>query len=127
MIPARFHALRNRVLAVTDHVFAEPVRLHPMKKGVVDPDRPVVEIEAILRVGGGKETLVSGLRTDKAWRSKIQAQRAELHIDRAKYPDLICRREDKVRGLAREGQPWFEILGVDDRGETRLILQLGEA
>lgn len=127
MIPARFHALRNRVLAVTDHVFAEPVRLHPMKKGVVDPDRPAVEIEAILRVGGGKETLVSGLRTDKAWRSKIQAQRAELHIDRAKFPNLICRREDKVRGLARDGQPWFEVLGVDERGETRLILQLGEA
>lgn len=127
MLPARFHALRDRVLAVTDHVFAEPVRLHPMEKGAVDPDRVVVEIEAVLRAGGGKETLVSGLRTDKAWRSKIQAQRSELHIDRARYPDLVCRRGDKVRGVARPGEPWFEVLGIDDRGETRLVLQLGEA
>lgn len=126
MIPARFHGLRNRILAVTDHVFAEPVRLHPMKNGAVDTGRPVVQFEAVLRAGGGKETLVSGLRTDKAWRAKIQAQRSELHIDRAKYPDIVARTGDKLRGLARPGEPWFEVLGVEDRGEARLVLQLGE-
>lgn len=125
MQPARFHAVRDRVLRQVDQKFAEPVRLSFMKGGAVDPNRPMVEIEAILRVGGGKETSVAGGR-NSAWRSRITAQRAELHIDRAKYPTLVARQHDKVKALARPGEPWFEVLAVDDRGETRLVLQLGE-
>lgn len=125
MIPARFHGLRDRVLAQVDRVFAEPIRLSFMKGGAVDPGRPMVEIEAILRVGGGKETSVAGGR-DSGWRSRLNAQRGELHIDRAKYPDIVARQGDRVKALSRQGEPWFEVLAVDDRGETRLVLQLGE-
>jgi len=125
MQPARYHQLRDRALAAVDHVFAEPVRLSFLKDGAVDPSRSMVEIEAVLRVGGGKETMVSGGR-DRDWRSRITAQRAELHIDRAKYPDIVSRRGDRIKALARPGEPWFEVLEVDDRGMSRLILQLGE-
>lgn len=125
MQPARYHALRDRTLAAVDWVFAEPVRLSFLKDGAVDPDREAVEIEAILRVGGGKETMVSGGR-DRDWRTKIQAGRAELHIDRARYPAIVVMQGDKVKALSRPGEPWFEVLAVDDRGQARLVLQLGE-
>lgn len=126
MQAARFHALRDRVLDRVDHVFAEPVLLRFNKGGGSDPSRPAVEIEAVLRVGGGKETSVAGGQ-DRAWRSRINAQRAELHVDRAKYPDIKARAGDEVRALARLGEPWFEVLAVDDRSMTRLVLQLGES
>lgn len=126
MLAARFHALRDRTLGAVDQAFAEPVRLSFFKGGALDASRPAVDIEGCLRVGGGKETMVSGGR-DRDWRSRITAQRAELHIDRAKYPSLVTRQGDKVRALARPGQPWFEVLAVDDRGSSRLVLQLGEA
>lgn len=95
-----------------------------MKAGTVDPDRPMVEIEAVLRVGGGKETSVAGGQS-REWRTRINAQRAELHIDRTKYP-ITVRRGDRVRALSRPGEPWFEALAVDDRGMSRLVVQLGE-
>ena len=76
MLTARFHALRDRALAAVDRTFAEPVRLSFLKNGAPDPARPMREIEAVLRVGGGKETSVSG-GMDQNWRSRIQAGRAE--------------------------------------------------
>ena len=126
MLPARFHALRDRTVAAVDQVFAEPVLLKFNKGGSADKDRSSVQIEAVLRVGGGKETAASGNRIDAAWRTRISAQRAELHIDRTKYPAISSRPGDEVRALARPGEPWFEVLAVDDRGMSRLVLQLGE-
>lgn len=126
MKSARYHALRDRVVAKVDHVFAEPVLLKFNLGGVTDPARPSVEIEAVLRVGGGKETSVAGSQA-KTWRTQITAQRAELHIDRSKYPDIKAVTGDEVRALARQGEPWFEVLAVDDRGMSRLVLQLGES
>lgn len=125
MLPARYHALRDRVLAQVDNTFAEPVRLSFMKDSVIDPDRPMVEIDAILRVGGGKETSVTGGAT-QSWRTQIAAQRAELHIDRAKHSTIVAKPGDRVKALSRQGEPWFEVLAVDDRGMSRLVLQLGE-
>lgn len=126
MVPARFHALRNRILAVNDRVFAEPVRLKFNKNGAADSSRPSIDIEAVLRVGGGKETAASGNRIDAAWRTRIAAQRAELHIDRARYPIIQAVTGDEVQAVSRPGMPWFEVLVVDDRGSTRLVLQLRE-
>ena len=126
MLPARFHTLRDRVVASVDNVFAEPVLLKFNKGGKADSDRPVIEIEAVLRVGGGKETAASGNRIDAAWRTRITAQRAELHIDRTKYPQITARPGDEARALSRPGEPWFEVLAVDDRSMSRLVLQLGE-
>ncbi len=127
MMPARYHRLRDRTMAAVDRAFAEPVRLSFFTaQGTIDPSRPAIEIEAVLRVGGGKSTTIGG-SSKSSWRTRIVAQKSELHIDRTKYPTVVVRAKDKVRALARPGQPWFEVSAVDDRGETRLVLQLGEA
>jgi hypothetical protein len=126
MLPARFHAIRDRAIAANDRVYAEPVRLAFLLNGAADPSRPAREIEAILRVGGGKNTSVAGTN-DGSWRTRIIAGKAELHVDRTVYPDIVARVQDKVRALARPGQPWFEVSAVDDRGSTRLVLQLNQA
>lgn len=127
MKPARYHALRDRVLRAVDHVHAEPVWLRPVRGGAVDPDREAIEVEAVLRVGEGAALKASGHRTDAAWRGDIRSEAAELHIDRAAYPGLVMRVGDEVRALSRPGQPWFEVLGIDDRGAARLVLRLGES
>jgi hypothetical protein len=125
--PARYQRLRDRVLRQVDQVLAEPVLLRFVKAGAADPDRPAIEIEAVLRVGDGTEVTVSGRNTDTAWKSAFQVQPAELHIDRARYPGLVVRVSDEVRALSRPGEPWFEVLGIDDRGSGRLVLRLGES
>ncbi len=124
-MPARFEGLRDRVLAAVDHVFAEPVKLSFIKNGAVDPDRDAVEVEAPLRVGGGKESAADG-GIGRSWRTKLAAGKGELHIDRATYTGPPVRPGDAVQALSRPGRPWFEVLRVDDRGETRLVLELGE-
>lgn len=124
-VAARFHELRDRVVAGVDFTFAEPVRLAFQKNGKADPARPVREIEAVLRVGGGEVSSAAG-RSSRSWHTKIAAGKAELHIDIAKYADLYFVKGDSIRAIARRGEPWFEVLRVDDRGDSRLILELGE-
>ncbi len=117
--------IRSHVVAAVDRAFAERVRLSFFRRGVVDPDRPMTEITAVLRVGGGDDSsLVGGRQQD--WRSRLAAGKAELHVDRGAYPDLVVRNDDRVKALDRPGQPWFQVLRVDDRGDTRLTLSLGE-
>ncbi|HEX5935817.1 MAG TPA: hypothetical protein VFY63_16785 [Pseudorhizobium sp.] len=125
MLPSRFQQIRDRTVAAVDTVFAEPIKLSFLKDSEIDPSRPAVEISAVLRVGGGKESsLAPG--TSRAWRSKLAAGKAELHIDVSRYSGPPVTSGDRVRALARRGQPWFEVLRVDDRGDTRLVLELGE-
>ena len=127
MLTARYHRLRNRTMATVDRVFAEPVYLSFFNaEDCLDPARPPLEIEAILVVGEGKVTALSSSNRG-TWRTRLAAQKAELHIDQVKYPNIIVRARDKVKALARSGQPWFEVAAVDDRGSTRLVLQLAEA
>lgn len=125
-VSARFHELRDKVLAAVDQKFAEPVRLSFFKSGVLDPSRPAVEIEAVLRVGEGKNTSVSG-GSSGGWRSRIVADKAQLHIDRTTYTGPQPKTGDKVKALSRWGEPWFEVADVDDRSHTRLVLNLNEA
>lgn len=124
-VAARFHATRDRVAAGVDKMFAEPVRLSFLKNGTVDPSRVAVEIEAVLRVGGGEQTNIAG-GSGSTWRTQLAAGKAELHINRATYAGPQPKAGDRVRALSRHGQPWFECLRVDDRGEVRLVLELGE-
>ncbi|HEV7436974.1 MAG TPA: hypothetical protein VGO22_19230, partial [Pseudorhizobium sp.] len=102
MLPARFHEIRDRAMAAVDNVFGEPVRLSPMVEGRRDPDRPQVEVEAVLRVGGGQETNANG-GYGQSWRTQIAAGRAELHINRAAYTGPRIISGDKVRAIARRG------------------------
>ncbi len=124
-VAARFHEVRDRVVAAVDRAFAEPVKLSFLKDENPDPNRMMVDVDAVLRVGGGEQTTASG-GSNRNWRTRIAAGKAELHIDRSKYHGPDPRKGDAVRALARPGQPWFEVLRVDDRGENRLVLELGE-
>ena len=126
MHSARYHSLRDRVVAQVDRVFAEPVRLSFMKDGKLDPDRAMVDIEAVLRTDKAVSASPSGGR-DRGWQQRVSSQPAQLHIDRLAYPNLVVRPYDKVQARARPGEPWFEVLSVDDRGMSRLVLNLGEA
>lgn len=124
-VVARFHELRDRTVAGVDHIFAEPVKLSFLNKGEVDTTRASVEIEAILRFGGERETSASGEFRNRS-SVRVSAAPGQLFIDASTYAGPVIRVGDAVRALARNGQPWFEVLHVSDRGETRIILSLGE-
>jgi hypothetical protein len=124
-IAARFHELRNKVVSTVDDKFAEPVRLSFMKAAVLDPNRPQMQIDAVLRTGADKQVGIDGAN-DKGWRSKIAAGQAELRINRASYDGPAFARGDVVRALSRPGEPVFEVLYVNDRDHTRLIIGLGQ-
>ncbi|MCG6115100.1 MAG: hypothetical protein MEQ84_07860 [Mesorhizobium sp.] len=125
MLPARFHNLRDRMIAQVDHVLAAPVLLSFLKDGQVDPDRAAVQIEAVLRTGSPVNSNMTGGMAQR-WSVRFDAAKAVLAIDRAKYPDIVLRGGDRVRALSLAGQPWFDVLGVDDRSHTRLYVALGE-
>ncbi|WEJ33868.1 hypothetical protein [Devosia sp. SD17-2] len=124
-IASRMQDVRERVVSGVDRFFAETVRLSPMADGRTDPSRTQIAFEAILRVGGGGETNAAGGQ-GQSWRTQIAAGRAELHINRASYIGPVIKTGDKIRAVARRGDPLFVVLRVDDRGETRLVLELGE-
>ncbi|MBP1852123.1 hypothetical protein [Rhizobium halophytocola] len=124
-VASRIQDIRDRLVSDVDARFAETVRLSFLKNGVVDPSRPAMDIEAVLRVGAAKETNISG-GDALSWNARLVAGKAQLHIDVARYEGPSFRQGDTVRALARTGQPWFEVLRIDDRGESRLILELGE-
>ena len=124
-VAARFHEIRDRVLAGVDQCFAEPVYVSFQVKGKVDPERPALTIEGVLRVGGGKQSRASN-GAGESWRTQIAGGKAELHIDRAVYAGPAFQTGDRLRAVSRASQPWFEVLGVEDRGESRLVLELGE-
>jgi len=124
-VAARFHELRDRVMASVDLKFAEPIRLSPMKDGVTDPLRPQVQFEAVLRTGPPKGGGMDG-GSNKTWLARISAGKGELHIDRTTYLGPLPRKGDALRAVSRIGEPAFEVLFVNDRHHTRLILELGE-
>jgi hypothetical protein len=124
-VAARFHELRDRTLAVVDDKFAEPVRLSFMKDGKSDPVRGQIEIEAVLRTATTGENNIDGGKS-REWKSQIAAGKAKLYIDRSTYTGPALVRGDAVRALSRVGTPAFEVLFVNDRSHTRLVVELGE-
>lgn len=125
MLPSRFQQIRDRTIAAVDTVFAEPVRISPMKGGQPDPAHPQITIEAPLRTGADKQSGIQG-GSGRSWQSRIAAGQAELRIDRTKYPDLVVKKGYAVRAMSRPGLPAFEVLFVNDRDHTRLIVGLGQ-
>lgn len=122
-VGATFHNVRDTVVAAVDQRFAETVRLSPMSGGKSDQQRPQREIVAVLRTGAEKSNSVDPANP-AAWQSKIAAGKAMIYIDRARYPDIIVRKQDAVRAMDRPGQPAFEVSLVDDRNHTRLTIEL---
>lgn len=123
-VAARFHEIRDRVIASVDKKFAEPVFLAPQKENIADTGRPAMEIEAVLRTGDESISPFTGGK-DKTWNSEVATQTAQLNIDRTKYPDVALVKGDKIRAISRKGEPWFAVLHIDDRSHGRLIAHLG--
>lgn len=96
-----------------------------MRDGVADSDRAQIVIEAMLCVSPGRDATMSGGR-DRNWRSQYHAQTSALYINRAVNPDIDIRDGDRVRALARPGEPVFVVASVDDRSAHRLVVNLGE-
>ncbi len=124
-VAGSFHQTRDAVLAAVDRVFAEPIKISFMRSGQPDASKPAVVIKAVLRVGGGEQTSIAG-SLGQSWRTQLAAGKGELHIDRRSYTGPAILKGDAAQASSRPGQPWFEVLRVDDRGETRLVLELGE-
>lgn len=125
-VAANVRDLQTIVTAGLDQRFAERIRHLPMAKSEPDASREAVEFSALLRVGGGQETKL-GSRSGSTWRTSLAAGKAELHVDHRAWPQVKATAGDLIIALERVGEPIFEVLRVDDRGETRLVLELGEA
>lgn len=116
---------RMGVVAAVDNAFAEAVRVVFMSEGRIDPQRLETEIEAVLLVGAGRSSNVTGSE-GRSWGAKIAGGKAELHIDASRYTGLTFAIDDAVQALSRRGQPWFGVARVDDRGNSRIVLELYE-
>lgn len=119
--------LRKLAMSAVDQVFAESVRLTFYNIGTYsreeDPARPSVVITAVLRADPSRTMrLGDGI----GWTSRISGEGAELHINRATYPSLEVKQGDVVTALDRPGLPSFEVRAVAARGDTRLVLTLGD-
>lgn len=103
--------------------YGESVRLSFMKKQVVDPDRPTVEIIALLHVGGDDSRAPGPTGT---YRSRLSLGEAELFLDRSIYSGPDPKVGDKVRANDRAGKPWFEVAAVSDRYSNLIVVKLGQ-
>ncbi|WP_340583852.1 hypothetical protein [Brucella pseudintermedia] len=103
--------------------YGESVRLSFMKKQVVDPDRPTVEIIALLHVGGDDSRAPGPTGT---YRSRLSLGEAELFLDRSTYTGPNPEVGDKVRANDRAGKPWFEVAAVSDRYSNLIVVKLGQ-
>ncbi len=103
--------------------YGESVRLSFMKKQVVDPDRPTVEIIALLHVGGDDSRAPGPTGT---YRSRLSLGEAELFLDRSTYSGPDPKVGDKVRANDRAGKPWFEVAAVSDRYSNLIVVKLGQ-
>ena len=116
--------LRAELAGEVDATFGETVAFHPKANGTDDPDRDASEIVAVLCTGERGDAI--GGERRKTIRVGVNASGGSLRIDRTAYPDLVVRQDDRIRAIERAGQPWFDVLSVDDRSHLRLILELGD-
>lgn len=123
---ANYQSIRERTTRAVDAVMAETVKQFPLKNGKADPSRQVYEFQAVLRTGGTRNTSLSG-GVARDWMVRIAAGKAQLHIDRVANPDVKIAVGDKIQATSRAGSPWFEVLELDDRGHSRLVVELGQA
>lgn len=105
--------------------FPDAVLLKFNRSGKADPERPEVEITAILHVAGD-ESIALGSSNDR-FGTKLSAGQAALFIDRSSYDGPTPKVKDEVQALGLAGQPWFEVLAIGDRFTNLLVLTLGES
>ena len=121
---ARFHDIRDRAIAKVDAMMAEQVRSFPLRNGLVDPGRQQAVFAAVVRTGNAKSESMQG-GAMQSWGQRITANEAEAHVARAGQVLPWFREGDKLRLIERPGQPFVEILRINDRQHGRIVLHLG--
>jgi hypothetical protein len=118
-----WRALEAKVDSKIVAAFGEEVRHHPMNKGVPDTGRPVTELRGVLHTPSPEGTINigAGLVTT------MVAAEAALVIERAEYPDVVFKKDDKICGIDLPGQPWWLVKNVNDRFSSIVILALNQA
>ncbi|KAB2768624.1 hypothetical protein [Brucella anthropi] len=104
--------------------YGESVRLSFMKGQVADPAKPMIDITAVLHVGGDDSHAPGPTGT---YRSRLSLGEAELFLDRSTYTGPLPQEGDKVRANDRDGKPWFEVASVSDRYSNLIVLKLGHS
>ncbi|MFS2326559.1 hypothetical protein U2P60_14270 [Brucella sp. H1_1004] len=102
--------------------YGESVRLSFMKGQVADPAKPMIDVTAVLHVGGDDSRSPGPTGT---YRTRLSLSEAELFLDRSIYDGPIPQAGDKVRANDRDGKPWFEVAAVSDRYSNLVVLKLG--
>ncbi len=106
--------------------FGESIRLSFMKDHQPDPDRPIMDTNAVLHVGGDDSKPI-GSNVSATYRSRLSLGEAELFLDRSVYSGPLPVTGDRVRANDRQGKPWFEVAAVSDRYSNLIVLKLGVA
>lgn len=104
--------------------YGESVRLSFMKGQVADPAKPMIDIGAVLHVGGDDSRAPGPTGT---YRSRLSLGEAELFLDRSTYSGPVPKEGDKIRANDRDGKPWFEVASVSDRYSNLIVIKLGHA
>jgi len=122
---ARYHAIRDRVVAAVDRSHAERVTVVPQgegtqyRRGGMDPEREAITIEGVLRIGSSDNDL--GGEGQNTWSSRLPAGKAMLAVDVKAWPaELGIRAGDIVRALTRLGEPEFTVEGADTKAINRV-------
>ncbi|MCX2696388.1 hypothetical protein [Ochrobactrum chromiisoli] len=104
--------------------YGESVRLSFLKGQVADASRPMIDVNAVLHVGGDDSHAPGPTGT---YRSRLSLGEAELFLDRSTYTGSMPQEGDKVRANDRDGEPWFEVAAVSDRYSNLIVLKLGQS
>lgn len=120
-----FGDLRDELHDNIDLIFSEAIIHFPLYKSQVDNRRQSAEFYGILRTGN-LETEVIRLGRPTA-NIQINASGGTLRISMVAYPDLKINKGDKIRAIDRRDKPMFEVMSVDAKSHSRLILELGDA
>ena len=120
---ANWRDLTARATSTAARAFGEPVCLSFFKNGAIDPDRPIIpELRAQLHLPEEADGKLG--RSSSQFSTQVIAGLGLLIIQKVDFEGQRLLSGDKVRGLDRTGQPWFEIVSVDSKGADQIVAQI---
>ena len=128
MAGPQYQAMVDRGAAAVDAVHGENVRIVPQTSNQhagtsADVTRAVIELVAVLRTAAGQSAGL-GMHNVRE-NTEMGTGGSMLHISRAILPlDADIRKGDEVIALDRPGAPRFVVARPDNRGLSRMQLQL---
>lgn len=108
---ANWHRLTALAARAADRLFGEPVRLSFLDDGLMDTTRPPLDVRAQIHLPGERD--VAPARGGASFSTQVVGNAGLLIIHKASL-GCALRQGDLVRASGRDGQPWFDILAVDE-------------